>query len=187
MANFVTSMVTKYIEKNFENVEYDFVNKVMRDNGTKYYSYLVTTFGGTKYLVPIDRPIFGRVTIDNTNILSINDIITKNLPKMEGLNIVPELLGNDNLKYTINTNGVNIENPFSIFRCNKHDTETALSDARIEKLRDSESLSKILASEKEDIETAVKKAVFDNIENPFTKWWMEKDAEDLKIERDFGI
>lgn len=193
MANFVTSMVTKYIEKNFEDAKYDFTNKVMRHEG-KYYSYLVTTFVGTKCLVPIDRPIFGQVTIDNTKMLSINDLIIKNLPKMEGLNIVPELLGKDTLNYTITTNGVFIDNKLSVFRCNKSDTEKALSNARIEKLRDSESLSKILASEKEAIETAIKKAVLDSIENPFTKWWMEKDAEedlnneDLKIERGtFGL
>ena len=184
---FTETMRMKYIEDNFEDTKYDFNNKVMRHNGTKYYSYLVTTFGGTKYLVPIDRPIFGRVTIDNTNILSINDIITKNLPKMEGLNVVPELFGNDTLNYTISIDGVEINNAFSVFRCNKSDTENALSDVKIEKLRDSESLSRILASDKDVIETAIKKAVFDNIDNPFTKWWMEKDTEDLKIERDFGI
>ena len=140
-------------------------------------------------MVPIDRPIFGQVTIDNTKMLSINDLIIKNLPKMEGLNIVPELLGKDTLNYTITTNGVFIDNKLSVFRCNRSDTEKALSNARIEKLRDSESLSKILASEKEAIETAIKKAVLDSIENPFTKWWMEKDAEeDLKTERGtFGL
>ncbi len=162
------------------------LTKVMRHDGDKYYSYLVTSFSGTKCLVPIDRPIFGDVVIDNTKMLSINDIIIKNLPKMEGLSVRPELLGKDTLDYTISwfdtksVKGIVIRNNFSVFRCNRSNTEKALSDARIEKLRDSESLSKILASEKEDIEAAIKKAVFDNVDNPFTKWWMEKDKDEKK-------
>ena len=168
-------MVTTYIERNFSDAKYDFVDKVMRDNSIKYYAYLVATFSGIKYLVPVDRPIFGQVNIDNTNVLSVNDIIIKNLPKMEGLNILPELLGGDSLKYTISIDGVNIENNFSVFRCNKSDTEKALSDNKIQKLRSSEALSRILASDKDAIEAAIKKAVFDSIENPFTKWWMEQD------------
>lgn len=197
----MNAMATFYNNKNIENeltdVRYDFDTKVMIKDRVKYYSYLITSFNGERYLVPIDCDIF-LPYIRGTFQKSITSNIINLIYQVNGEKDVTcyPLLTNDIFTFDIKVRKIEVKNNYSVTYLNKDDTIKELGNSATIKLRNSDELFKLLSDEKPMIEKAVKDAEYESIENPFTKWWMEKDAEedlnlnneDLKTERDtFGL
>ena len=177
----------KSIENELNEVTYDFDNKVMKKDRIKYYAYLVTSFTGTRYLVPIDCDLF-LPYVRGTFQKSISSTIIKLVIQVnENITCYP-LLKNDIFTFDIKAGKIEVKNGYSVTILNKENTIKELSNSETMKLRNSDELFKLLSEETVEISAAIKKAEYDSIDNPFTKWWMEKDNEDLKIERGtFGL
>lgn len=189
----MSTMATFYNNKNIENeladVRYDFDTKVMIKDRVKYYSYLITSFNGERYLVPIDCNIFVpyvRGTFQKSITTSIINLIYQ---ANDDITCYP-FLENDVFTFDIklDKNKIEIKNKFSVTYLNEKNTVSELNNSETMKLRSSEELFKLLSEEKELIKESIKKAQYDSIENPFTKWWMDHDnSESKELEREFGI
>ena len=186
----MSTMVTFYNNKNIENeladVRYDFNTKVMIKDRAKYYSYLITSFNGERYLVPIDCDIFLpyiRGTFQKSITSNIIDLI---LHQGENITCYP-MLSNDIFTFDIKVGKIEVKNKFSATYLNKEETIKELESPSM-KLRSSEELFKLLSEESYSIENAIKDAELESIDNPFTKWWMSHDdAKFQEAQREFGI
>ena len=176
----------KSIENELNEVTYDFDNKVMKKDRIKYYAYLVTSFTGTRYLVPIDCDLFLPYTkgaFQKSITTSIINLVTQ---VNENINCYP-ILNNNIFTFDIKVEKIEIKNNYSVSILDKEKTMEELDNSETMKLRNSDELFKLLSEETVEISAAIKKAEYDSIDNPFTKWWMEQDEKELKIERAFGL
>ena len=181
MSTMTNYFVNKNIENELNDVVYDFESKVMKKDRVKYYSYIVTLFDGTKYLVPIDCNIFVpyvKGAFQKSITTSIINLVTQ---VNENITCYP-ILNNNIFTFDIKSGKTEIKNNFSVTFLDEKNTISELNTSETMKLRDSDELFKLLSEEEADISAAIKKAEYDSIENPFTKWWMEQD--ELKISKD---